>query len=63
MTLLKLFDITELKLDRINLELKDIKTPKEKLTSLKEEKEYLLDVLAILFKELERWDKKTLSKL
>lgn len=54
MTLLKLFNITELKLDRINLELKDIKTPKEKLTSLKEEKEYLLDVLAILFKELER---------
>jgi hypothetical protein len=53
MNLLHLFDETEKKLTDVKRQI-DTQCYKEDLGALKKEKEYLLDILALLFKELER---------
>ena len=53
MNLLRLFTETEAKLSLVKLKL-DNPYCTEDATTLKDEKEYLLDIIALLFKELER---------
>lgn len=54
MNLLHLFDATEAKLSAVAKEIHHGNGSLDKLKALKVEKEYLLDILALLFKELER---------
>ncbi len=54
MNLLHLFDTTEARLSDVKDKLENGYGTKEYHQELKEEKEYLLDILALLFKELER---------